>query len=219
RMAVLNPLKVVIENFPEGETDYLDAINNPEDESAGTRKVPFTREIYIERDDFMEDPPRRFYRLAPGREVRLRYGYFIKCEEAIKDDDGNVVELRCTYDPETRGGSAPDGRRVRATLHWASADHALDAEVRLYDSLFTIPNPNDTPDDREWTEFINPDSLDVLAGCKVEPSLNDSEVCEIFQFERVGYFAKDRDSTPDTPVFNRAVPLRDTWARIQRRGG
>ena len=157
RMAVLNPLKVVVENFPKGETDYLDAINNPEDESAGTRKVPFTREIYIERDDFMEDPPRRFYRLAPGREVRLRYGYFIKCEEAIKDDDGNIVELRCSYDPETRGGSAPDGRRVRATLHWASADHALDAEVRLYDSLFTIPNPNDTPDGREWTEFINPD--------------------------------------------------------------
>ena len=219
RMAVLNPLKVIIENFPEGETDYLDAINNPEDESAGTRQVPFTRGIYIERDDFMEDPPRRFYRLAPGREVRLRYGYFIKCEEAVKDADGNVVELRCTYDPATRGGSAPDGRRVRATLHWVSADHALDAEVRLYDSLFTIPNPNDTPDGREWTEFINPDSLQVLTGCKIEPSLSDSGAGETFQFERIGYFAKDKDSTPETPVFNRAVSLRDTWARIQRRGG
>ena len=219
RMAALNPLKVVIENFPEGETDYLDAINNPEDESAGIRQVPFTREIYVERDDFMEDPPRRFYRLAPGREVRLRYGYFIKCEEAIKDESGEVVELRCTYDPETRGGSAPDGRRVRATLHWVSAKHAVEAEVRLYDSLFTIPNPNDTPDGKEWTDFINPDSLKVLAGCKVEPSLADSEAGETFQFERIGYFAKDRDSTPDIPVFNRAVSLRDTWARIQRRGG
>ena len=219
RMAVLDPLKVIIENFPEGETDYLDAINNPEDEGAGTRQVPFTREIYIERDDFMEDPPRRFYRLAPGREVRLRYGYFIKWEEAVKDAEGNIVELRCTYDPETRGGSAPDGRRVRATLHWVSAEHAVEAEVRLYDSLFTIPNPNDTPDGKEWTEFINPDSLQVLTGCKVEPSLSSTEVGEIFQFERVGYFAKDRDSATDTPVFNRAVPLRDTWARIQRRGG
>ncbi len=219
RMAVLNPLKVVIENFPEGETDYLDAVNNPEDESAGTRRVPFSREIYVERDDFMEDPPRRFYRLAPGREVRLRYGYFIKCEEAVKDETGNVVELRCTYDPETRGGSAPDGRRVRATLHWVSAKHAVDAEVRLYDSLFTVPNPNDTPDGREWTDFINTDSLSVLSGCKIEPSLADSEAGETFQFERIGYFAKDRDSTADTPVFNRAVSLRDTWARIQRRGG
>ena len=148
----------------------------------------------------------------------MRYGYFIKCEEAVKDEDGNVVELRCSYDPETRGGSAPDGRRVRATLHWVSADHAADAEVRLYDSLFTIPNPNDTPDGKEWTEFVNRDSLNVLTGCKVEPSLSDSNVGETYQFERIGYFAKDRDSTPETPVFNRAVPLRDTWARIQRRG-
>ena len=171
RMAVLNPLKVVIENFPEGEVDYLDAINNPEDESAGTRKVPFSRELFIDRDDFMEDPPRRFYRLAPGREVRLRYGYFIKCEEAVKDASGEIVELRCTYDPETRGGSAPDGRRVRATLHWVSAAHALDAEVRLYDSLFTVPNPYDVPDDKTWTDFINTESLNVLTGCKLEPSL------------------------------------------------
>ena len=219
RMAVLNPLKVVIDNFPENEVDYLDAINNPEDESAGTRKVPFSRELYIDRDDFMEDPPRRFYRLTPGREVRLRYGYFIKCVEAVKDDAGEVVELRCTYDPETRGGSAPDGRRVRATLHWVSAAHALDAEIRLYDSLFTVPNPYDVPENKTWTDFINPDSLTVLKGCKLEPSMAGTEVGEPLQFERVGYFVKDRDSTPETPVFNRSVPLRDTWARIQRRGG
>ncbi len=219
RMAVLNPLKVVIENFPEGEVDYLDSVNNPEDESAGTREVPFSRELYIDRDDFMEDPPRRFYRLAPGREVRLRYGYFIKCEEAIKDDSGEVVELRCTYDPETRGGSAPDGRRVRATLHWVSAAHALDAEVRLYDSLFTVPNPHDVPEDKTWTDFINPDSLSVLTGCKLEPSMADIEAGDPLQFERVGYFVKDRESTPEMPVFNRSVPLRDTWARIQQRGG
>ena len=219
RMAVLNPLKVVIENFPENEADRLEAINNPEDETAGTRKVPFTRELYIERDDFMEDPPRRFYRLAPGREVRLRYGYFIKCVEAVKDDSGEVVELRCTYDPETRGGSAPDGRRVRATLHWVSAAHALDAEIRLYDSLFTVPNPYDVPDDKTWTDFINPDSLTVLTGCKLEPSIADIQAGEPLQFERVGYFVEDRDSTPETPVFNRSVGLRDTWARIQRRGG
>ena len=219
RMAVLDPLKVVVENFPDGEVDYLDAVNNPEDESAGTRKVPFTRELFINRNDFMEDPPRRFYRLTLGREVRLRYGYFIKCEEVVKDDSGEVVELRCTYDPETRGGSAPDGRRVRATLHWVSAAHALDAEVRLYDNLFTVPNPHDVPEDKTWTDFINPDSHTVLTGCKLEPSLADAQVGEPLQFERVGYFVKDRDSTPETPVFNRSVPLRDTWARIQRRGG
>ena len=219
RMAVLNPLKVVIENFPENDVDWLDAINNPEDESAGTRKVPFTRELFIERDDFMEDPPRRFYRLAPGREVRLRYGYFIKCVEAVKDDSGEIVELRCTYDPETRGGSAPDGRRVRATLHWVSAAHALDAEVRLYDSLFTVPNPYDIPEGKTWTDYINPDSLTVLPGCKLEPSLADAQVGQPIQFERIGYFVKDRDSTPETPVFNRSVGLRDTWARIRQRGG
>ena len=219
RMAVLNPLKVVIENFPEDEVDYLEAINNPEDESAGTRKVPFSRELYIDREDFMEDPPRRFYRLAPEREVRLRYGYFIKCEEAVKDDSGEVVELRCTYDPETRGGSAPDGRRVRATLHWVSVAHALDAEVRLYDSLFTVPNPYDVPEDKTWTDFINPESLTVLAGCKLEPSMADIPDGEPLQFERVGYFVKDRDSTSEVPVFNRSVGLRDTWARIQQRGG
>ena len=217
RMAVLNPVKVVIENFPESQVDYLEAVNNPEDTTAGVRSVPFSRELYIDRDDFMEDPPRRFYRLSPGREVRLRYGYFIRCEEAIKDDSGEVVELRCTYDPETRGGSAPDGRRVRATLHWVSAEHALDAEVRLYDSLFTVPNPYDVPEGKTWTDFINPDSLTVLSGCKLEPSLSGADQGKIFQFERTGYFVKDRDSTPEMPVFNRSVPLRDTWARIRKR--
>ena len=215
RMAVLNPLKVVIENWREGEVDHLDAVNNPEDESAGVRKVAMTREIYIERDDFMENPPRRYYRLAPGREARLRYGYFIRCERAIKDARGNVTELRCTYDPETRGGSSPDGRRVRATLHWVSADLAIDAEVRLYDTLFMVPNPNDAPPGMAWTDFINPNSLTTLTGCKLEPSLADFAVGESVQFERVGYFAKDRDSTPETPVFNRTVTLRDAWARIQ----
>ena len=217
RMAVLNPLKVVIENFPEGETDYLEAVNNPEDETAGTRLVPFTRELFIERDDFMEDPPRRFYRLAPGREVRLRYGYFIKCVEAVKDEDGEVVELRCVYDPETRGGSAPDGRRVRATLHWASAQNSIDGEVRLYDSLFTIPNPYDVPEGKTWTDFINLNSLTVLTGCKLEPSLADAEIGAPIQFERVGYFVKDPDSASGAPVFNRSVPLRDGWARARRR--
>ena len=215
RMAVLNPLKVVIENWREGETDWLDAVNNPEDETAGTREIPMTREIYIERDDFMEDPPRRYYRLAPGREARLRYGYFIRCERAIKDARGNVTELRCTYDPETRGGSSPDGRRVRATLHWVSAAHALDAEARLYDALFMVPNPNDVPSGMEWTDFLNPKSLVALTGCKLEPSLADFDVGENVQFERVGYFVKDRDSTPAAPVFNRTVTLRDAWARIQ----
>lgn len=215
RMAVLNPLKVVIENWREGEVDRLDAVNNPEDESAGVRKVAMTREIYIERDDFMENPPRRYFRLAPGREARLRYGYFIRCERAIKDARGNVTELRCTYDPETRGGASPDGRRVRATLHWVSADFALDAEARLYDTLFMVPNPNDAPPGMAWTDFINPNSLTTLTGCKLEPSLADFAVGESVQFERVGYFAKDRDSTPETPVFNRTVTLRDAWARIQ----
>ncbi len=219
RMAILNPLKVTIENLPEGEVDTLEAINNPEDETAGTRPVPFARHIYIERDDFMENPPRRFYRLAPGREVRLRYGYFIRCEDVIRDETGEVVELRCTYDPDTRGGSSPDGRKVRATLHWVSAQHAINAEIRLFDTLFTVRNPYDVPEGGIWTDFINPDSLSVLTGCKLEPSLANAEPGDNFQFERVGYFAKDRDSTSEMPVFNRSVPLRDGWARIRQRGG
>ncbi len=216
-MAVMRPLKVVISNYPEGETDWLDAVNNPEDESAGTRKVPFSRELYIEREDFMEDPPRRFYRLAPGREVRLRYGYFIKCEEVVKDESGDVVELRCTYDPETRGGSAPDGRRVRATLHWVSAAHAIDAEVRLYDHLFTRWNPDeDDEDGADWLSFLNPESL-VVVDAKLEPSLAEAAPGYRCQFERQGYFCVDtKDSTPERVVFNRTTTLRDTWARVQR---
>ena len=217
-LAVIRPLKVVITNYPEGETDWLDAVNNPEDETAGTRKVPFSRELYIERDDFMEDPPRRFYRLAPGREVRLRYGYFIKCEEVVKDEDGEVIELRCTYDPETRGGSAPDGRRVRATLHWVSAAHAIDAEVRLYDHLFTRWNPDEEADDgADWLSFMNPESLVVVEAAKLEPSLAEASPGSRYQFERQGYFCVDtRDSMSGKPIFNRTTTLRDTWARVQR---
>ena len=220
-LAVMRPLKVVITNYPEGETDWLDAVNNPEDETAGTRKVPFSRELYIERDDFMENPPRRFYRLAPGREVRLRYGYFVKCEEVVKDASGEVVELRCTYDPETRGGSAPDGRRVRATLHWVSAAHAIDAEVRLYDHLFTRWNPDeDDADGADWLSFLNPESLVTVADAKLEPSLADASPGYRCQFERQGYFCVDtKDSTAGRPVFNRTTTLRDTWARVRRAQG
>ncbi len=216
-MGVLRPLKVVIENYPEGQTDELEAINNPEDPSAGTRKVPFGRELYIERGDFMEDPPRKFYRLAPGREVRLRYAYFITCREAVKDGDGNVVELRCTYDPATRGGDAPDGRKVKATLHWVSAAHAIDAEVRLYDRLFTTEKPTDVADGEDWKSNLNPESLDVLPTCKVEPSLAGAPAGHRFQFERLGYFCVDPDTTADRPVLNRTVTLKDTWAKIQKK--
>ncbi len=216
RMAVLRPLRVVIENYPEGRVEELEAVNNPEDASAGTRKVPFSRVLYIERDDFMEDPPRKFFRLAPGREVRLRYAYFVRCTGVVKDADGNVVELRCTYDPATRGGDAPDGRRVKATLHWVSAAHAVDAEVRLYDRLFTDPNPDGIKDD--FREALNPHSLEVLTGCKLELSLGNVEPGERYQFERLGYFAADPDTRPGRPVFNRAVTLRDTWAKVRARG-
>ena len=195
----------------------MDAINNPEDPSAGTRKVPFSREIYIEQDDFMEDPPRKFFRLAPGREVRLRYAYLITCTEAVKDEHGNVVELRCTYDPETRGGDAPDGRKVKATLHWLSVPHALDAEVRLYDRLFTKEDPDDAPEGEDFTSNVNPHSLDVLEGCKVEPSLADARPLDRMQFERLGYFCVDRDSVErGRLVFNRTVTLRDTWAKVSK---
>ncbi len=218
KLAVLHPLRVVIENYPEGQVEYLDAVNNPEDADAGVRQVPFSRTILVERNDFMEDPPRRFYRLSPGREVRLRYGYFIKCEEVIKNDAGEVLELRCTYDPETRGGSAPDGRKVRATLHWVSEDTAVDAEVRLYDHMFEATDPSDVPEGVDWRDTFNRDSLEVLTGCKVEPSVRDISIGQGVQFERQGYFCLDNDSTPDRLVFNRTVPLRDTWARIQRSG-
>ena len=214
-LAVLRPLKVVIENYPVGQTEELDAINNPEDQEAGSRKLPFSRELYIERDDFMEDPPRKFFRLAPGREVRLRYGYFITCTDVIKDDAGEVVELRCTYNPETRGGQAPDGRRVRGTIHWVSAEHALDAEVRLYDHLFTSERPDD---DDDFMSTLNPDSIEVVPDAKVEPSLADVVPGEKFQFERTGYFTVDADSRPGALVFNRTVTLRDTWKKVVARG-
>ncbi len=213
-MAVLNPLKVVITNYPEDQSEELDAVNNPEKPEEGTRKVPFSRELYIERDDFMEDPPRKFFRLAPGREVRLRYAYFITCNEVVNDENGEITELRCTYDPATRGGDAPDGRKVKATLHWVSAKHAVDAEVRLYNNLFTMENPLDADDFRD---AINPDSLEVQTGCKLEPSLGTVEPGFRCQFERLGYFCADSvDYTQKKPVFNRIVTLRDTWAKIQQ---
>ncbi|MCL6628023.1 MAG: glutamine--tRNA ligase/YqeY domain fusion protein [Armatimonadetes bacterium] len=214
-MAVMNPLKVVLINYPEGGEEELDAVNNPEDPSAGTRKVPFCREIYIEQDDFREEPPPKYYRLAPGREVRLRYAYFIKCVDVVKDESGNVLELHCTYDPETRGGDAPDGRKVKATLHWVSAKHAVRAEARLYDHLFAKPDPEEEEEGKTWLDNLNPNSLNVT-DCYVEPSVVGSQAGARYQFERLGYFCVDKDSTPDKLVFNRTVTLRDTWARIER---
>ena len=216
-MGVLNPLRVVIDNYPEDSSEELDAVNNPNDETAGTRKVPFSKVIYIEKDDFMEDPPKKFFRLSPGKEVRLRYAYFVTCVDVVKDENGEVIELHCTYDPETKGGDAPDGRKVKATLHWVSEAHALDAEVRLYDHLFSIPDPDDVPEDVDYKTNLNPHSLQVLSGCKLEPSLKEAEPGSRFQFERLGYFCVDtRDSTPGKPVFNRTVTLRDTWARLEK---
>jgi glutaminyl-tRNA synthetase len=216
-MAVLRPLRVVLTNYPEGQVEEVDVINNPEDPSAGTRKVPFSRVLYIERDDFLEEPPKKFFRLAPGREVRLRCAYFITCTDVVKDASGEIVELRCTYDAATRGGDAPDGRRVKATLHWVSAAHAVPIEVRLYDRLFSVPDPEDTADGGTFVDHLNPDSLQVLAGCQGEPSLASAPSGARFQFERLGYFAVDPDSRPGAPVFNRTVSLRDTWAKIAAR--
>ena len=215
-MAVLDPLKVVIENYPEGEVEQMDAVNNPEDPDAGTRKVPFSKVIYIEREDFMEDPPRKFFRLGPGREVRLRYAYFITCVEAVKDESGEIVELRCTYDPETRGGDSPDGRKVKATLHWVSDAEAIKAEVRLYDHLFAKEDPDAVGDGGDWKDNLNPDSVEVLSDCLLEPSLGEAKPGERVQFERKGYFCVDLDSAPGRLVFNRTVSLRDTWARVQK---
>jgi glutaminyl-tRNA synthetase len=216
-MAVLRPLKVVITNYPEGESEELDAINNPEDESAGTRKAPFSKVLYIEREDFMEEPPKKFFRLAPGREVRLRYAYFVKCTEVIKDGNGNITEIHCTYDPATRGGDAPDGRKVKATLHWVSAEHALPAEVRLYDTLSTKENPEDVPEGQDFTSNLNPKSLEVLENCYVEPSLKDAQPLARYQLERLGYFCVDPDTTVDKLVFNRTVTLKDPWAKLQKK--
>jgi len=217
RMAVLNPLKVVIENYPENQSEELDAINNPEDESAGKRKVPFSRELYIEQDDFREDPPRKFFRLAPGREVRLRYAYFITCTDVIKDEQGNITELRCTYDPATKGGSAPDGRKVKATMHWVSAQHAFNAKVRLYDHLFAKPDPFDFKEGGDFKDNLNPNSLVMVKSAKLEPSLAEAKPGERYQFERLGYFCVDTvDSSEDSPLFNRTVTLRDSWAKIEK---
>jgi glutaminyl-tRNA synthetase len=219
-LAVLKPLKVVLTNFPEGQVEELEAVNNPEDESAGTRKVPFSRVLYIEQDDFREDPPKDFFRLAPGREVRLRWAFFVKCDEVVKDPKtGAVIELRCTYDPATRGGNAPDGRKVKGTIHWVSAEHALDAEIRLYDHLFLKPDPDDVPEGKDYRANLNPNSLVVLKGAKVEPSLKDAAIGKSYQFERQGYFCADKDSRPGALVFNRAVSLRDTWAKIEKKKG
>jgi len=213
RMAVLNPLKVVITNYPEGQVEELEAINNPEDASAGKRMVPFSREIYIERDDFMENPPKKYFRLAPGQEVRLRYAYFIKCEEVIKDAQGNITELRCTYDPASRGGNSPDGRKVQGTIHWVSVPQAVKAEIRMFDRLFSLPNPDDVPEGQDWKSSLNPNSLTIGDGY-LEPSLKHAKHLDKFQFERLGYFCVDYDSTPEHLVFNRTVTLKDTWAKI-----
>ncbi|MBD3266198.1 glutamine--tRNA ligase/YqeY domain fusion protein [bacterium] len=215
-MAVLNPLKVVITNYPENEDEILHAINNPEDESAGTREVPFAKELYIEQDDFMEEPPKKFFRLAPGREVRLRYAYFITCQDVVKDANGRIIELHCTYDPATKGGDAPDGRKVKGTLHWVSAKHAVKAEVRLYDYLFNKENPMQVEEGQDFKNNLNPGSEHVLRECYLEPTLNDAEPGYRCQFERLGYFCKDKDSTHDKPVFNRAVPLRDSWKKKKK---
>ncbi len=214
-MGVLRLLKVIIDNYPEGQVEEFEAVNNPEDPDAGTRKVPFSRELYIEREDFMEDPPRKFFRLSPGREVRLRYAYFVTCTDVVKDGDtGEILEVHCTYDPETKGGDAPDGRRVKATMHWVSAAHALDAEVRLYDKLFTVEDP--LGEEGEFTDYVNPDSLETLGDSKVEPAAMELKELDRIQFERQGYFCVDRDSTGERLVFNRTVTLRDTWARMKK---
>jgi glutaminyl-tRNA synthetase len=214
-MAVLRPLKVVIDNYPENQTEEMDAVNNPEDPSAGARKVPFSRVLYIEQDDFREDPPKQYYRLSPGREVRLRYGYFVTGKSVVKNDKGEVIEVHCTYDPATRGGNAPpDGRKVKSTIHWVSAAHAVNAEARIYENLFTIENPNQTDD---FTVNLNPNSLAVLTDCKLEPSLADAAAGSRYQFERLGYFCVDPDSAPGKPVFNRTVALKDAWAKIEKK--
>ena len=214
-MAVINPLKVVIDNYPDGKTEMLDAVNNPEDPSKGTRKVPFSKVLNIEQDDFMENPPKKFFRLAPGREVRLRYAYFITCTNAVKDSTGKITELHCTYDPATRGGDAPDNRKVKSTLHWLSVKDAIKAEVQLYDHLFTEANPDDVPEGKKFTDFLNPDSLKILDNCFIEPSIANAKPLDRFQFERLGYFCVDHDSKTGKLIFNRTATLRDEWAKIK----
>lgn len=215
-LAVMNPLKVTIRNYPEGQTEEMDGVNNPEDEGMGTRKIPFSKEIYIEREDFMEDPPKKFFRLGPGKEVRLRYAYFITCEEVIKDDAGNVTELICTFDPASRGGNSPDGRKVKGTIHWVSANHAVEAEIRMYDRLFLKEEPDDAEEGKTFKDYLNPDSLKIVKGL-VEPYAKNATAMQHFQFERTGYFCADKETTKDKPVFNRTVPLRDSWAKIKNK--
>jgi glutaminyl-tRNA synthetase len=218
-MGVLNPIKLTIENYPEDQIEQLDAVNNPEDESYGKRTVPFSRDLLIEAADFLEEAPRRYHRLAIGREVRLRYGYLVTCTGCVKDDDGNVVEVLCKYDPETRGGNAPDGRKIKGTIHWVSARHAVDVELRLYDRLFTTEKPGDVPEGEDWKTALNPDSLTVNPTAKLEPSVVGAEPGTRYQFERTGYFCVDPDTTPENLVMNRTVTLRDTWAKVQKKGG
>jgi glutaminyl-tRNA synthetase len=217
-MAVLRPLKVVIDNYPETQVEEMDAVNNPEDANAGTRKVPFSRVLYIEHDDFREDPPKGYFRLSPGREVRLRYGYFITAQSVVKNDRGEVVEVHCTYDPASRGGNSPDGRKVKSTIHWVSAAHAVDAEVRIYETLFSKENPDDVEPGQDFTANLNPNSLEVIRQAKLEPSLATAPVGGRYQFERLGYFCVDLDSKPGKPVFNRTVALKDAWAKVEKRG-
>ncbi|MFW5768850.1 MAG: glutamine--tRNA ligase, partial [Spirochaetota bacterium] len=217
-MGVLEPLKLVIDNYPEDKVEYLEAENNPEDESAGTRTLPFSRVLYIEQGDFMEDPPKKFFRLAPGREVRLKHAYYVTCTDVVKDPStGEVIEVHCTYDPATKGGWSEDGRKVKGTSHWVSASHALDAEVRLYENLFTVENPGEPEEGKEFTDYINPDSLEVLKGCKVEPGLAEAAAGNFFQFLRQGYFSVDPDSKKGALVFNRTVSLKDTWSKILKK--
>ncbi|MBL8134846.1 MAG: glutamine--tRNA ligase/YqeY domain fusion protein [Anaerolineae bacterium] len=218
-MAVLHPIKVVLTNYPEGQVEWFDSPVNPEDPTAGTRQVPFSKELYIEAEDFMETPPPKFYRLSPGKEVRLRSAYFVTCSEVIKDADGRIVELRCTYDPATRGGDAPDGRKVKATLHWVSAAHAVTAEVRLYDYLLTVPKSGDMDEDKDFMEYVNPNSLEIIDHAYIEPSITGAPVGKQVQFERVGYFTVDPDSTAEKLVFNRTVTLKDEWTKLQKQGG
>jgi glutaminyl-tRNA synthetase len=217
-MAVLRPLKLVIDNYPEGQEEYVEVANNPEDPSAGTRQVPFSREVFIEQDDFREVPPPKYYRLSPGKEVRLRNAYFITAQSVVKDDAGNIVEVHCTYDPLSRGGNSPDGRKVKSTMHWVSAAHAIGAEIRLYDKLFTTPDPNDVEEGQDILSNLNPNSLEIVTGAALEPSLANAKLGEPVQFERVGYFCLDPDSTSEKIVFNRTLPLKDSWAKIEKKG-
>jgi glutaminyl-tRNA synthetase len=214
-MAVLKPLKLVIDNYPDGQIEEMEAINNPEDASAGTRMVPFSKVLYIEEDDFREEAPKKYFRLKPGQEVRLRYGYLVTCTGCVKDASGKVIEVHCTYDPATRGGNTPDGRKVKGTIHWVSAAKALEAEVRVYDNLFTKPDPGDVPDGQDYRANLNPNSLEVIPSAKLEPSLSNAKMNDKFQFERLGYFSVDKDSQPGKPIFNRTVTLKDTWAKIE----